>query len=230
MTSSGPTGSSAFNPPLSVDDRVEAIRYAVLRKLAPGLRHALMGEMQAIHLTAEYAARALDAGADPADLRKSIDSIPQQCSDAVKTGRSLIEWIDPGAGAIASVRECVDRCLKLAGEDWFLRGIEATTDLPDANVRLPKTSVQELIVTALLVLTDMHDQPGNLHLVARATATHVEFVLDWRAADRIASIPHMRRYRKLACADLELLASAHGVPCVCRGSGVSLQFSREAPT
>jgi len=230
MTSSHTTNPSADGATLNHDDRVDAIRYAVLRKLAPGLRHALMGEMQAIQLSAEYALRTLDAGTKFAEARNSIGDIAQHCSNAVKTGRSLIEWIGPEEEVTASVGECVERCLRLAGEDWLLRGIEATTDLPNADAQLPKAMLQELLVTALLVLTDIYDQPADLRVVVRARETHIEIVVDGRAANRTASIPPLRQYRKLTWSDLALLASARGVSCVCEGSSASLQFRRGDPT
>jgi hypothetical protein len=211
------------------DDLVDAIRYAVLRKLAPGLRHALMGELQAIELSAELAARMLRAGADFAEVRDSVARIPHQCTAAVKTGRSVIELLRPEEGTTTPVSEGVGLCLKLAGEDWFLRGIEVITDLPEADVHISKAALQELVVTALLVLSDMHDQPADLHVVVRPVDDRVDVVVRARAAERVASVPPLGQYRKLVWADLKLLAHAHGVPCVCEGDTASLQFQRASP-
>lgn len=231
MTSSGATRQPTADATSGGewDDRVDAIRYAVLRKLAPGLRHALMVELQAIQLSAEFAARTLRAGADLAEVRDNVSHIPDQCTAAVKTGRSVIEWLMPEEGTTASVGEAVGQCLKLAGEDWFLRGIEVTIDLPDADVQVPKAVLQELVVTALLVLTDMCDQPADLHAVVRPVEDHCDVLLRARAAERVASFPPLSQYRKLVWADLKLLAHAHGIPCVCGADTVSLQFQRVGP-
>ena len=211
------------------DDRVDAIRYAVLRKLAPGLRHALMGELQAIQLSAEFAARMLRAGADLAEVRDNVGHIPDQCAAAVKTGRSVIEWLMPEEGAAASVGEAVGQCLKLAGDDWFLRGIEVAIDLPDVDIQVPKAVLQELVVTALLVLTDMCDQPADLHVAVRTVDDHCDVVLQVRAAERSAAFSTLSQYRKLVWADLKLLAHVHGIPCVCGPGTVSLRFQRVGP-
>jgi hypothetical protein len=211
------------------DDLVDAIRYAVLRKLAPGLRHALMGELQAIELSAVLAARMLRAGADLAEVRDNVTHIPHQCAAAVKTGRSVIELLRPEEGMTALVSEGIGQCLKLAGEDWFLRGIEVTTDLPQADVHISKGALQELVVTALLVLSDMYDQPADLHVVVRQVGDRVDVVVRACAAERVASVPALGQYRKLVWADLKLLAHAHGVPCVCEGDTASLQFQRASP-
>jgi hypothetical protein len=231
MTSAGTTRHSTAGPIPGdePDDRVDAIRYAVLRKLAPGLRHALMGELQAIQLSAEFAARVLRAGIDPAEVRDSLGRIPHQCGNAVKTGRSLIESLQPERGASVAVGECVGQALKLAGEDWFLRGIEATSDVPDADVQVSKAVLQELLIVALLVLTDMYDQSADLHVSVRTAGDHVDVVVRARAAERTASIPPALPYRKLGWADLKLVAGVHGVPCVCEDGTASLQIRRHGP-
>jgi hypothetical protein len=226
MTSTGATGQSTAASGDDLKDRVDAIRYAVVRKLAPGLRHALMGELQAIQLSAEFACRMLRSDADLDEVRASLERIPHQCSDAVKAGRLLIEWLMPEEGTTASVSESVRQCLKLVGEDWFLRGIEATTDLPAADVQGPKTALRELIVTALLVLTDMHDQPVDVQVRVRTVGDHIGIIVQAHAANRTSSIPPIRSYRKLAWADLEVLAGVHGIPCVCGDGTASLEFRR----
>lgn len=220
------TGATGIEWPVEQDDRVNAIRYVVLRKLAPGLRHALMGELQAIQLSAEFASRALQASTDLKQTRDSIARIPQLCADAVKVGRSMVEWLRPEEGASIAVGEGVDQCLKLAGEDWFLRGIEGTSDLAERDILVPKAALLELVVTGLLVLTDRHEQPIDLHVAARPAADHIEVVLQARVANRIASIPTVALYRKLEWADLQLLASANGVACACQDDTASLQIKR----
>ncbi len=206
------------------DDRVDAVRYAVLRKLAPGLRHALMGELQAIALSSELAARMLRAHADLAEVRDNIDHIPQQCTAAGKAARAVIELLGSEEGNTVPVGDGVRQCLKLAGEDWFLRGIEATTQLPDMDIQLPKRAFQELLVTALLVLTDMYDRPIDLQVIVRLVGGRVDVVVQAQESERTATLPRLGRYRKLVWADLELLARTHGIPCVCEGAITSLRF------
>jgi hypothetical protein len=205
------------------DDRVDAIRFAVLRKLAPGLRHALMGELQGLQLSAEFASRALRAGADLAEVRDHVDRMPQQCSAAIKTGRAVIEWMQPGQGTTA-VGEGIAQCLKLAGEDWFLRGVVATMDVPDRDIHVATGALRELVVTALLVLTDRFDRPADFRVAARRVEDHVDVVLEARAAARAASFTPANPYRTLGWADLKALADAHGVACACEGDTAALQF------
>ncbi len=225
MTSSDIFRQPAFEPPAldEHDTRVDAIRYAILRKLAPGLQHALMGELQAIQLSVEFAARAL--GSD-AEARASLESLPLRCADAVKTGRSLVEWLRPEPAAATSLRDGIGTCLKLVGEDWFLRGNEATTDLPDGDVQVPRAALRELAVATLLILSDMHDQPADFHVAAQVGRDLVDVAFQAHPAQRVASIAPTGPYRKLVWADLKLLAGTYGVPCHCEGRTAALQFAR----
>lgn len=198
MTSPNVPPAIAATPPGGGhDERVDALRYAVLRKLAPGLRHALMGELQAIQLSAEFAARALQTGADLAEVQASVERLPLNCADAVRTGLSLVEWFRPEEGSIVSVREGVDLCLKLAGEDWFLRGIQATADLPQGDIKVPSAALKELVVTALLILTDLNEGPADFHVSVRVTGELVDVALQARPAQRSASVAPLDPYRKL---------------------------------
>ena len=115
------------------DETANAIRYAVLRRLAPGIRHSLMGELQAIQFLAELAARQLQASADHAKVQDGLSNIIAQTRNAVSSCRSIVEWVRPDAGAATALGDGVAQCLKLAGDDWPLRGIEATTDLKAAD-------------------------------------------------------------------------------------------------
>jgi hypothetical protein len=65
----------------------DAVRYIVLRKLASGLRHTLMGELQSVQFLAELGARNIDNGADPSRTRDCIGKISLATSEAIATIR-----------------------------------------------------------------------------------------------------------------------------------------------
>ena len=61
----------------------DAIRYAVLRKLASAIRHSLMGDLQTIQFSSELAARMIDSGAGGPKLDECIKMLPDQTRAAV---------------------------------------------------------------------------------------------------------------------------------------------------
>ena len=209
------------------DETANAIRYAVLRRLAPGIRHGLMGELQAIQFLAELAARQLQASADPAKVQDGLSHLIAQTRNAVGSCRSIVEWLRPDAGA-TPLGDGVAQCLKLAGDDWPLRGIEATTDLKAADALVDTAALRELLIASLLALTDMH--PGTLDIVVQsvADAEDVELKLHSRAADRRAGMPPAAHERRFTWADVQMLAKAHGVACSCQADGAALRLRRIA--
>ena len=140
----------------------DAIRYAVLHRLAPGIRHSLMGELQAIQFLAELAARQLQASADPAKVQDGLSHIIAQTRNTVGSCRSIVEWLRPDTGATTALGEGIAQCLKLAGDDWPLRGVEATTKLEATDALVDKAALRELLTASLIALTDMH--PGTLDI------------------------------------------------------------------
>jgi hypothetical protein len=208
------------------NEGANAVRYTVLRRLAPGIRHGMMGDLQAIQFLAELAARQLRAAADVARLEDGLTQIIAQTRSTVLACRSIVEWLRPEAGATIALGEGVAQCLKLAGDDWALRGVEARTSLQEADAPVDRAALRELFTTSLLALTDT--QPGSLDIEVRSAADGNDVALDVGvcAADRRSSMPRSQHDRKLTWTDVQMLAQVHGVPCVCRPDGATLRLRR----
>jgi hypothetical protein len=206
----------------------DGIRYAVLRRLAPGIRHSLMGELQAIQFLAELAARQLQASTDPAKVADGLSHIIAQTRSTVGSCRSIVEWLRPDAGATTAVGEGVAQCLKLAGDDWPLRGVEATTKLQATDVLVDKAALRELLTASLIALTDMHPGTLDIDVQSAADGDDVELKLHARAADRRSSLPPAEHERRFTWADVQMLAKVHGVSCSCQAHGTILRLRRTA--
>src|SRR6266542_618657 len=102
----------------------DGIRYAVLHRLAPGIRHTLMGELQAIQFLAELAARQLQASADSVKVQDGLSHIIAQTRNTVGTCRSIVEWLHPDAGA--TTEALVD---KAALRELLTASLIALTDM-----------------------------------------------------------------------------------------------------
>ncbi len=206
----------------------DAIRYAVLRKLASGMRHSLMGELQTIQFSAELAARMLDSGTAGAKLDECIKQLPDQTRAAVKSCRAMIEWLRPDEKATTTVDEAVQHCLKLAGDDWTLRGIEASTDVKSGDALVSKPVVRELLVTSLLALTDTHPGPIDIAIVAEPAGGEVLVSLSAKRAERKTLFPPLTHYRALTYDDVIAVGKANGVKCAWLDGTITLRL-RAAP-
>jgi hypothetical protein len=191
----------------------DAIRYAVLRKLASGMRHSLMGELQTLQFSAELASKMLDAGAGGPKLDDCIRQLPDQTRSAVSSCRSVIEWLRPEDKAATTVEETVRCCLKVAGDDWPLRGIEASTDFQSADARVSKPVLRELCVAALLALTDTNPGPIDIAVSSRQAGGEIVVTFAASRTQRKSPFPPLTLYRALTYDDVATLARADGVAC-----------------
>jgi len=204
----------------------DSVRYIVLRKLASGMRHALMGELQTVEFFAEFANRLIDKDAEQAKLRDCIEKIPAATQAAARTSHSMIEWLRPDEEATAPVGDTVRQCMKLAGDDWGLRGIVATADIPGeaSEMKLAKAAARELIVASLLTMTDARPGPMDIEIVARRDRDELELRFVGRRSERVATFTPSTVYHTLTWQDLGVLASDHGVACSFDDNALSLRF------
>jgi hypothetical protein len=202
----------------------DAIRYAVLRKLASAIRHSLMGDLQTIQFSAELAARMIDSGAGGPKLDECIKMLPDQTRAAVNSCRAMVEWLRPEDKATTTVDETLRQCLKVAGDDWSLRGIEASTDIRSGGMLVSKPVLRELLVTSLLTLADTHPGPIDIAIRAEANGDEVVVTLSARQAGRKTQFPPMTLYRALTYDDVMTIGNAVRVPCSCADGTISFQL------
>ena len=206
----------------------DAIRYIVLRKLASGLRHTLMGELQSIQFLAELGARRMDdTVTDGSKTRDFIGKISVAASEAIATCHSVIEWLRPEEGAVTTLGEAVGQCVKLAGDDWRMRATQATIDMPGAagDAKISKSAARELIVTSVLALTDQHPGSLDIEVVGARMGESVDLKLRALASKRAPPLPSSVVYHALGWEDVALLAAAHDVICTREGGTSTLRFT-----
>jgi len=209
----------------------DAVRYIVLRKLASGLRHTLMGELQSVQFLAELGARHMDSGADEAKTRDCIGKISLATSEAIATCHSVIAWLRPEEAATTTLDEAIQQCVKLAGDDWRMRATQATLAVPAevGAVRVSRVAARELISTSLLALTDQTPGPLDIDVAAKRIGDQVELRVRGLASKRASPLPASIVYHTLGWDDVALLATAHGVICEIEGNVASLRFTLSSP-
>ena len=210
-----------------MDDRkpdVGAIRFALLRRLAPGMRHRLMGELQALQFSAELAGRLLDAAGDRAKLEATVRQLGSRTQSAVATATALIEWLRDDDRATTNLEDALPQCLRVAGDDWNLRGIEGTVDARTEGAHVQRSALRELVVTSLLALTDARAGALDVRVAAERDGDEIVVRLEATTANRDSPLPELVRATKIGSADVSALAAAHGVACSCARDEVVLRL------
>jgi hypothetical protein len=203
---------------------IDALRYSILRKLVPGVRHALFGGVQAIQFGTELAQRLLKKGADSERIDKSMNAMHGGCAEILNSGRAMISWLEPDQGGTTSVNEGLRQCIRVTNQIWLCRETEIALNLPTPEVSVSQTAFQEMVVIALLVLADTRSGAFDLVITGAMQAPHFQLALHAQTVER-SCIGHSEiAYRVFEWHDINLLATAHGILCSYTDSDVSLTF------
>jgi len=206
----------------------DAIRYIVLRKLASGLRHTMMGELQTIQFLAELGVRKVDDGAaGVAKTREFIGKISTAAGESIATCHSVIEWLRPEQGAVTTLAEAVGQCVKLAGDDWRMRATQATIEMPGpaGEAKVSKSAARELIVTTVLTLTDLHPGSLDIDIIGALAGDRVDLRLRALPSKRAPPLPSSVVYHLLDWDDIACLAEAHDVTWTRANGASTLSFA-----
>ena len=211
------------------DEQADAARYVVLRKLASGMRHVLMGELQSVLFSAEFAAKGLATGTPVETIVEHLNKIVSRTKTAVTTSQSIFEWLRPQEGSTITLDEALEQCRRLAGDDWSLRGIAATTRTTAGGISFPKAATLELVVTSLLALIDAHPGPANIDVSAEHVDDELVLRLHAQRSDRTSVLPPMSLYRPLTNEDVRAVADLHGVACAFADGQIEIRLRPSGP-
>ncbi len=144
--------------------KLEAAHFALLRRLAPSLRHRLMGDLQPVTLLAELAERQAAKGA--AELEKTRDTIGKtrgQARTAVSSMMNVLAWITNEENPKVMLKEGIDLCVDLLRTDSEIRGVRIVRGecaAPEAIVE--RRALRIVTAAAIIAAVDMRPAPGEV--------------------------------------------------------------------
>lgn len=193
-------------------DRAEAARYALLRRLAPAMRHNLVVNLQPIGMIYEVLDRRLRAAQpDLAHVQASAHKIHGFARAALASCLNVVTWLAPEEGAVTTVMNGTRECTALLATTLSFRGYTLRnlgTPLP-GEVRL--SAMRNVLTAALIQATDELPPPADVQLTTASSAEGLHVLLQVGKAEGEAGIDATRGYRPLAWSDVQALAEAEGV-------------------
>ncbi len=204
----------------------EATRYALLRRVAPAMRHDLAGVLQPVSMMAAMLEKRLQKPEpDLAALGKNSSAINTLAREASIACMSLMTWLAPREDAPVAVNSTVAESLGLVTTEMSFRGINLVNETENAAGMVLLSGLRGVFMASLLALTDECEVPSNVVLTASASGP--DTVLAMRAspsggeAMMSGGVP---AYRKLGWDDVEALARAQGVTLTRDAGMVELRF------
>jgi hypothetical protein len=210
------------NPPSAA---AEAARYALLRRLAPSMRHHLVVNLQPIGMIYEVMDRRLRAPTpDLGHVQDSAGKINGFARAALQSCVDVVSWLAPDAAATCTVREAVRESMGLLATSLSFRGYALRDETAELSGLVHRAGIRNLLTATLIHCTDQSPAPADLALGAMAEAGHAVVSVTVRPTQGAAGLQSEANYRKLTWADLQAMAEADGTRVSREGDRVVLRF------
>lgn len=204
---------------------VEAARYALLRRLAPALRHGMVGALHPVELIAEATERRLQATVpDLASARENLGKIRNLSRSAAYSCTNLASWLATEEGTVTMLGEGIDECLALLNTDFGMRGFEIRNEACEVGVDVSRAALRNVLTASLIAATDTAPRPADLVLTSELAQGHAVLSILVCPARRSAGFANAAAYRDLEWSDVGALAQAESVELLRQGERVTMRF------
>lgn len=201
--------------PFLSDRLAEAARYALMRRLLPGIRHNIASSMQPVSMMAAMMERRLRVQApDLPELAKSSQALNTLSREAVAASLNLMNWLAPKHNHPVAVNSAVDEALGLVSTDLSFRGFSIVNQTLDLPACLPQGIVRSVFIACVIALTDRAEAAADVVVSAKLNGNQTQLTIRLEAGGK-AELAGMeapaQAYRSLDWDDVQALADAEGV-------------------
>ena len=194
------------------DHLFEAARYALLRRLAPAIRHSMVGWLHPVVLTAEILERRIRNGdSDLEKIRMALAEIVKLSRSAIPLCSSLVTWLAPDEDALTGVDEGIRECIGLLETDFALRGFSVEYSACSTDIQIKRTAVRHVLTASLITATDAAPGPSKLKLTTSIVQHQVLIHIEVQPDSEMIAHSSESSYRALNWYEVEALAFADHV-------------------
>ena len=219
---------------IDLEHRAEAARYALLRRLAPAMRHDMAGGFQPVMMLATVVEkRLLAATPDLSTLVKNSSDIRTLAIAATRSSLDLIGWMALDPNARVGLGQGIKDALHLVATEFSFKGFKFVNQTEGEATEVGRDHLRGVFVAALLALTDAAAaSTANILLTAARDGQDVlvSISLTDVGATSGAIAPHeefligLAAYRKIDWDDVQAIADADGLSVIYETGSVMLRL------
>ena len=209
----------------------EAAHYALLRRLAPVIRHNMAGTLQPIAMVAAMLERRLQkADPDPEALLRNARDIVALSKEAAASCVDLMSWLAPKDNRPVRADAGIAECVGMVVTQLSFRGFSVVDSSGSIAAQLPQSALRNVLTASLIGLTDAAAVPGKLLI----SAGFAEDVLSIHIELKVPEVPEAVRvvdkppYRLLDWQDVQALARQESARLTRGENRLTLQFEASA--
>jgi hypothetical protein len=196
----------------STTQPAESARYALLRRLAPSMRHHLVVNLQPIGMIYEVMDRRLRADQpDLHEVHESAQKINGFARAALDACLNVVTWVAPEDGATVSAADGIRECLSLLATSLTFRGFALRNEADAVQGEVRRSAIRTVLTAALLYTSDEIPPPAQIVLSAESDGRSLLLALSTKPSAGEKGFVPEPPYRKLEWADVQALAVSESV-------------------
>ena len=190
----------------------ESARYALLRRLAPVLRHDMAGALQPLSMMSSLLeTRLRHSSPDLATLARSSSQLNTLAREASNACLSLMTWLEPNISDLVTVAAGVEDVSALVTTELSFKGFTIVNKIGDVQAELPRSMTRNVFMAALIALTDAATAPANVVLEAQLMDSELVLTISIQSAQGELLPAAVPSYRNLEWEDVQALAGVESV-------------------
>lgn len=210
----------------TLDERLaESAHYALLRRLAPALRHNMAGSLQPIGMISAMLERRLqESSPDIGKLGKNARDIGQLSREAATTCLGVMAWLAPHGADTVALNSGLAEALQLQATELSFRGFTLLNETEEVDMPVSRRALRSLTLASLIALTDGATGPARIVLSAHPLDGETLLRIELVATAGEAASSGLQAYRPLEWDDVQALADAEGLVFVHAENRVELRL------
>jgi hypothetical protein len=212
-------GASAVSSDHLQNRLAEAASHAVLRRIAPVLRHDVAGFMQPIGMLMMVLQRRVQMPEpDLQAIAKNVASVSALTKEATTGCMNAMGWMASREDTVVTLHEGAEEVMRLLTLELSARGLTAVNEIAADTDSAPRSFFRSVFAGAVLAWCDQMAGAGVLHISASSQAGDSELKLLFEPTGDAAPTEAVTAQRPIDWDDVEALARATGA-MLSRGEG-----------
>lgn len=144
-----------------------ALRFEVIRRLAPGFRHRMLGRMQPIALLSHLMGKKIQAGqTDDSFLLTRLNELKGSITAATNATVGLFSWLDPDDRSEQPLNDIVEECLDLLKMEIYNSNVSFHNTI-DTQALVKASKVRQVFSACVLTYIDTTEHASQVTLTAK---------------------------------------------------------------
>lgn len=203
--------------------RVEAARYALLRRLTLAMRHRMVVHLQPIGMITQVIERRLrDTAPDMARIGQDMGKVNDFARSAVDANLDVVSWLAPDPAKAAPLDAGIQECVALLASHFSFRGFQLRCEAGTGGHQVSQAAARALLPAVLFGVSDAAQAPAEIVVRSERDAAAVQVQVRPAPGGRGESA--LPPYRPLGWEEIAALAVAEGAHIERSEDGVRVLF------